>query len=61
VNAFTGACTENATEGNPEWKNSVKEATRNLVTAIKNASNHLSPPDAATGDILLQWIQPVSR
>lgn len=55
-----GACTESSNEGNTEWKDSVKEATRNLVTVIKSAPNPPSPPDAATTEILLQWMQPVN-
>ncbi|KAK1137186.1 hypothetical protein K0M31_001710 [Melipona bicolor] len=55
---ISGVCTESNNEGNAEWKNSVKEATKNLVTAIKNSPSSLSPPDTATIEILLQWIQP---
>ncbi|KAM0733030.1 hypothetical protein ACS0PU_012579 [Formica fusca] len=59
---ISGACAESSTEsGNSEWKNSVKEAARNLVTAIKSAPSPPPPPDAVTEDILLQWMQPVSR
>lgn len=57
---FTGACAENSAEGNSEWKNSVKEAARNLVAVIKTAPTPPPPPDVATEDILLQWMQPVS-
>ncbi|XP_029676628.1 liprin-beta-2-like [Formica exsecta] len=59
---ISGACAESSTEsGSSEWKNSVKEAARNLVTAIKSAPSPPPPPDAVTEDILLQWMQPVSR
>lgn len=54
---ISGVCTE-SNEGNAEWKNSVKEATKNLVTAIKNSPSSPSPPDTATIEILLQWMQP---
>ncbi|XP_020283908.1 liprin-beta-2 isoform X5 [Pseudomyrmex gracilis] len=55
---ISGACAESSAESSSEWKNSVKEATRNLVAAIKNAPTPPLPPDAATEDILLQWMQP---
>ena len=55
---ISGACTESNNEGTTEWKDSVREATRNLVTAIKSSPNPPSPPDAATIEILLQWMQP---
>ncbi|KOX68108.1 Liprin-beta-1 [Melipona quadrifasciata] len=57
---ISGVCTESNNEGNAEWKNSVKEATKNLVTAIKNSPSSPSPPDTATIEILLQWMQPVN-
>ncbi|XP_076234046.1 liprin-beta 1 isoform X2 [Calliopsis andreniformis] len=55
---ISGACTESNNEGNNEWKDSVREATRNLVTAIKSAPNLPLPPDPASIEILLQWMQP---
>ncbi|KAK9304328.1 hypothetical protein QLX08_004309 [Tetragonisca angustula] len=55
---ISGVCTESNNEGNVEWKDSVKEATKNLVTAIKNSPSSPSPPDTATIEILLQWMQP---
>ncbi|CAK9822140.1 PPFIBP1 [Anthophora retusa] len=55
---ISGTCTESNNEGNTEWKDSIKEATRNLVTAIKNSPGPLSPPDTTTIEILLQWMQP---
>ncbi|XP_043522886.1 liprin-beta-1 isoform X2 [Frieseomelitta varia] len=55
---ISGVCTESNNEGNAEWKDSVKEATKNLVTAIKNSPSSPSPPDTATIEILLQWMQP---
>lgn len=57
---FLGVCTESNNEGSTEWKDSVKEATRNLISAIKNAPSPPSAPDAATTEILLQWMQPVN-
>ncbi|XP_078036356.1 uncharacterized protein LOC144469699 [Augochlora pura] len=56
---ISGACIESNNEGTAEWKDSVKEATRNLVTAIKSSPNLPSTPDAASIEILLQWMQPV--
>lgn len=53
-------CTDSNNEGNTEWKDSVKEATKNLVTAIKNSPSPPSPPDTATTEILLQWMQLVN-
>ncbi|XP_076161418.1 liprin-beta 1 isoform X2 [Ptiloglossa arizonensis] len=55
---ISGVCTESNNEGSTEWKDSVKEATRNLISAIKNAPSPPSAPDAATTEILLQWMQP---
>ncbi|CAL7948807.1 unnamed protein product [Xylocopa violacea] len=57
---ISGACTESNNDGNTESKDSVKEATRNLVTVIKSSSNSPPPPDAATTEILLEWMQPVN-
>ncbi|XP_043792430.1 liprin-beta-1 isoform X6 [Apis laboriosa] len=54
---ISGVCTDSNNEGNTEWKDSVKEATKNLVTAIKNSPSPPSPPDTATTEILLQWMQ----
>jgi len=59
-NIFAGACAESSAESSSEWKNSVKEATRNLVTAIKSAPMPPPPPDGVTQNILLAWMQPVS-
>ncbi|XP_033333936.1 uncharacterized protein LOC117224860 [Megalopta genalis] len=56
---ISGACIESNNEGTAEWKDSVKEATRNLVTAIKSSPSLPSTPDAASIEILLQWMQPV--
>ncbi|KAK2582301.1 hypothetical protein KPH14_004640 [Odynerus spinipes] len=55
---ISGACAEGVVEGNTEWKDSVKEATRNLVAAIKSAPTPPPPPDAGTVEILMQWMQP---
>ncbi|KOC66703.1 Liprin-beta-1 [Habropoda laboriosa] len=55
---ISGTCTESNNEGNTEWKDSVKEATRNLMTAIKSSPSPPSPPDTTTIEILLQWMQP---
>lgn len=55
-----GVCTDSNNEGNTEWKDSVKEAAKNLVTAIKNSPSPPSPPDTATTEILLQWMQLVN-
>lgn len=60
ANIFAGACAETSAESNTEWKNSVKEAARNLVTAIKSAPMPPPPPDGVTQNILLAWMQPVS-
>lgn len=54
---ISGVCTDSNNEGNTEWKDSVKEAAKNLVTAIKNSPSPPSPPDTATTEILLQWMQ----
>ncbi|XP_012246856.1 liprin-beta-1 isoform X10 [Bombus impatiens] len=56
---ISGVCTESNNDGSAEWKDSVKEATKNLVTAIKNSPSPPSPPDADTTKILLQWMQPL--
>ncbi|XP_031834085.1 liprin-beta 1 isoform X2 [Nomia melanderi] len=56
---ISGACIESNNEGTAEWKDSVKEATRNLVAAIKSTPSLSSTPDAATVEILLKWMQPV--
>lgn len=45
--------------GDAEWKDSVKEATRNLITAIKNAPKLPPPPEPTSIEILLQWMKPV--
>ncbi|KAI4483945.1 hypothetical protein M0802_013178 [Mischocyttarus mexicanus] len=58
---ISGACAEGAVDGNTEWKDSVKEATRNLVAAIKSAPTPPPPPDASTIEIFMQWMQPVRR
>ena len=58
-NLLLGACADGS-EVNNEWKDSVFDAARNLVTAIKNAPNSLPPPDKNMADILLKWLQPVS-
>ncbi|XP_029033409.1 liprin-beta-1 isoform X3 [Osmia bicornis bicornis] len=55
---ISGACAESNNEGNMEWKDPVKEATKNLVTAIKSSPRPPSPPDITTIEILLQWMQP---
>ncbi|XP_011646046.1 liprin-beta-2 isoform X4 [Pogonomyrmex barbatus] len=55
---ISGACAESSAESSMEWKNSVKEATRNLVTAIKSAPMPPPPPDGVTQNILLAWMQP---
>ncbi|XP_076628489.1 liprin-beta 1 isoform X2 [Colletes latitarsis] len=55
---ISGACNESTNEGSTEWKDSVKEATRNLVSAIKSAPCPPAAPDVATCEILLQWMQP---
>ncbi|KZC10042.1 Liprin-beta-1 [Dufourea novaeangliae] len=55
---ISGACIETNNEGCTEWKDSVKEATRNLVTAIKSTPSLPSAPDATTVEILLKWMQP---
>lgn len=60
ANIFAGACAESSAESSSEWKNSVKEAARNLVTAIKSAPMPPPPPDSVTQNILLAWMQPVS-
>ncbi|XP_034185432.2 liprin-beta 1 isoform X3 [Osmia lignaria lignaria] len=55
---ISGACAESNNDGNMEWKDPVKEATKNLVTAIKSSPRPPSPPDITTIEILLQWMQP---
>ncbi|KAG5322556.1 LIPB1 protein, partial [Pseudoatta argentina] len=55
---ISGACSESSAESSSEWKNSVKEAARNLVTAIKGAPMPPPPPDGVTQNILLAWMQP---
>ncbi|XP_043260179.1 liprin-beta-1 isoform X2 [Colletes gigas] len=55
---ISGACNDSTNEGSTEWKDSVKEAARNLVSAIKSAPCPPAAPDVATCEILLQWMQP---
>ncbi|KAG7201072.1 hypothetical protein KM043_017615 [Ampulex compressa] len=55
---ISGACAEGTTEGNTEWKDTLNAATRNLVAVIKSAPNPPPPPDIATLEILLKWMQP---
>ncbi|XP_011500891.1 PREDICTED: liprin-beta [Ceratosolen solmsi marchali] len=46
-------------ENNSEWKDHIKNITRNLITVIQNAPTSPPPPDPTTTEILLQWLQPV--
>lgn len=46
-------------ESNPEWKDPVKDITRNLVTIIQNSPAMPPPPDARNVDIIMQWLQPL--
>ncbi|XP_066581290.1 kazrin-like [Prorops nasuta] len=55
---ISGACAEGAGERSTEWKGSIKEITRNLVTMIKTAPIPPPPPDPTTVNILLEWMQP---
>lgn len=52
---ISGACTE-ANEANDS--KDVREAARSLVAVLKNSQTPPSPPDSATTEIILQWMQP---
>ncbi|XP_034950174.1 liprin-beta-2 isoform X4 [Chelonus insularis] len=54
---ISGACAD-GTDSLTDWKDPVKEATRNLVVAIQSSSSPPPPPDVNTIDILLQWMIP---
>lgn len=58
---ISGACTDGGAESSSEWKDSVKDATRNLVSAIQNAPNPPTPPDDGIVELLLQWLQPIRQ
>ncbi|OXU23678.1 hypothetical protein TSAR_010685 [Trichomalopsis sarcophagae] len=45
-------------ENSSEWKDPIKDLTRNLVSVIQNSPSPLPPPDARTVEILVQWLQP---
>ncbi|XP_012279709.1 liprin-beta-1 [Orussus abietinus] len=53
-----GICNESGIDSNLELKDPVKDATKNLVLAIKSVPQPPLPPDAGTTEILLQWMQP---
>ncbi|XP_044012867.1 liprin-beta-1-like isoform X6 [Aphidius gifuensis] len=58
---LSGACAEAPEGGSTDSKDSIKDATKILIAAIKNSSTSSSlppPPDATSIDILLQWMQP---
>lgn len=55
-----GACTDGGDLSEPDWKDSVKQASRNLVAVIQSAPVPPSPPDSNTLDVLMQWMHPVS-
>lgn len=59
---LSGACAEAPEGGSTESKDSIKDATKILIAAIKNSSASSSslppPPDSTSIDILLQWMQP---
>ncbi|XP_032454008.1 liprin-beta-1 isoform X12 [Nasonia vitripennis] len=45
-------------ESSSEWKDPIKDLTRNLVSVIQNSPSPPPPPDARTVEILVQWLQP---
>ncbi|CAD6245331.1 GSCOCG00013652001-RA-CDS [Cotesia congregata] len=58
---ISGTCAD-TTDGSHslcDWRESVKEATRGLISAIQNAPYLPPPPDQNSTEILLQWLKPV--
>ncbi|KAJ8675179.1 hypothetical protein QAD02_010965 [Eretmocerus hayati] len=45
-------------EASSEWKDPIKDVSRNLVTLIRNSPSPPPPPDPRTVDILMKWLQP---
>ncbi|XP_043462051.1 liprin-beta-1 [Leptopilina heterotoma] len=54
---ISGTCAENS-EANNEWKDSVVDSAKNLVTAITEAQCPLPSLDKEVVEVLLKWLQP---